>query len=159
MKKIVSFIVLSIIMNLHLSAQNYTQMYEESILTWETLKIKNGNSYSYKTTYSGMAGRTDTQVFVESGIVVKKIFHYFGHTDNFTSTTFQNPEDLKTTKTMDEIYQFTLEEVLVKIGKQEEYQLYFELNDDKLIRETGYYPFGCKDDCFEGYTIVEITWE
>lgn len=160
MKEIILSIILTTVVNIQLFAQSMSQQYQESLITWKTLKAQHGNTYFYMTTYSGMAGKTDVIIYVENDEVIKKQMLFYGHqpTADPEITIYEEAKDLKNTKTMDEIYKFTLNEVLSKQENMEDYQIYFTLNEHKLISKTGYYPLGCKDDCFVGYSIVEINW-
>jgi len=139
---------------------NFAAEYEESLKTWEKLRDENNNSYTYKLTYSGMAGTTETIVIVKKGVVRQiSIFRYSPDKKFVSKNTYKKQEAISKAKTIDEIYQFAKEEVLSKRKQTDKYTIYFQVNSQsKLIKKTGYYPIGCMDDCFVGYTIEEIKF-
>jgi len=142
--------------------------YSESIDKWNELKIKNGNSYIYQTTFSSWTGwGSVTELKVTDGIVTSRIYQEFKTSesngqpeiiDSYTETKTNLGCHEKGAKplTIDDLYNSCASEYL-KVDKENN-TIYFETESDGLMTLCGFVPEGCMDDCFRGVKINSFKW-
>lgn len=140
---------------------------ETSIDTWEKLKKKHQNSYAYTIefiSWSGFGNRTTIEV--KNGVVFSRRYQEFLQEnatvkpaeENYYETGSElgkNPKGAPL-KTIDELYETCLGSYLTVDPAT--HSLSFYTNDLGIIRNCGYYPKNCIDDCFQGVSISKFSW-
>ena len=126
---------------------------------WEKLKKESKNSYTYVIARTSTLGAftVRTYVTVKRGRVTKA----YRTTQNFKKKNSSegkrkklSRKERKKLKTLDEIYAFAAEKLAKKSAKKN--YISFKTFDNGLIKQAGFTPMNCADDCFEGYTIDKI---
>lgn len=149
------------------SKTTHVKNYKESLNKWAELKAKNGNSYTYKTTFvSWVGGGSTTELKVENGKVTGRSYQQFiidntGQRtiiDSYTETTSEVGTHQKGARplTIDELYSSCLGEFLIADDKTN--TLYFETDANGIMSSCGFVPDNCADDCFRGVTIKDLNW-
>ncbi|GJM61040.1 hypothetical protein PEDI_15920 [Persicobacter diffluens] len=137
---------------------------EESIMVWERFKKTNANSYFFTSVTSSFSSlKTESTIFVANGNIIRKDYYATYRNDNGDwveerfqetgSNVGQSPQGLAP-MTMDDIYKMALEKWLKPDVKAE---VVFETDSKGILSKAGYYPEGCRDDCFEGIIIKTIS--
>lgn len=145
--------------------------YNTSKDTWEELKNKMGNSYSYTTEarfWNGFEDKTIIQV-VEGEVVSREYesrrVTYVNGEQNVeiiesyseSSSDLNSHENGAETLTINELYDTCLSEYLVV--DETENTIYFDTFNSGVISFCGYTDNSCADDCFRGFQITEFNWE
>lgn len=140
----------------------------QSRTAWQDLKEKNGDSYRYTSkelSWTGAGSRS--QIEIRDGKAVSKLYEAFQMsdetgeetiTDTFEETGEQLGQDPRGARplTIDELYELCISEYLTV--DEEENEVYFETFDDGIVNLCGYFPKGCSDDCYHGFTLSEFIW-
>jgi hypothetical protein len=142
--------------------------YSESIEKWNDLKIKNGNSYIYQTTFTSWTGLGSiTELKVIDGIVICRIYQKFKTSetngsleiiDSYTEikTNLGSHEKGAKPLTIDDLYNSCASNYL-EVDKENN-TIYFETETDGLMTLCGFVPDGCMDDCYFGVRINSFKW-
>lgn len=141
--------------------------YTESSEDWDSLKIANGNSYMYQTTFTSFSGLSSTtEVQVTNGVVTSRLYVEYqanenggkNLTDSYTetSTTIGTHEKGAGVLTIDDLYNSCASEYLV-VDKTNN-TIYFETEINGLMTMCGYLPNNCADDCYVGFSISSFDW-
>ena len=137
--------------------------YQNSLATWNTLKIQYDDCYSYSSRYTSWVGSSaTTTINIEDGIVVQRSYQGFDVNGAVTSS-YVETESAEIgsnlsgaeAKTMDEIYT-DCSDYLVK--SQDDNYVYFETDEYGLISLCGHTPKNCADDCFIGDRITTFDF-
>ena len=149
---------------------------EESFENWKELKIKNGNSYIYQTSFNSMEGNfgRTTELKVENGIVTKRIFEAYKYThkydgDDFiefitevTDSYIESESEVGSheygalPRTIDELYN-TCDSEYLKANINEN-SIYFYSGINGLMLSCGFRPNNCADDCDIEVSIDGFDW-
>jgi len=140
----------------------------QSLNKWNDLKNKNGNSYSYTTTFGSWTGYGYTTEFkIENGVIKSRIYEAFkingqDGTKEIIETYSETIDNLGTHSkgaplmTIDALYDVCAKKYLM--ANETDNTLYFETGKDGLMTMCGFVPIGCMDDCFEGVIISSLDW-
>lgn len=142
--------------------------YNESLSKWRELKLINGNSYTYQTTFISWTGFSNiTELKIEDGIVTSRIYKEFQTNetngqkeliDSYTETmnSLGSHDKGANLLTIDDLYNSCAGEYL--IVDKERNTLYFDTGISGLMTLCGFVPNGCVDDCFTGVRIISFEW-
>lgn len=146
-----------------------SKKYNNSLRTWNKLKVENNNSYTYTVSVSSWVGyREATKITVRAGKAVEREFFsnkMDGQVSGFSEfqTVYQEKEtDINTHHrgykaiTIDEIYKTCGGESLQVSGEMND--LHFSTNDEGILKACGSIRKGCMDDCFGGVSITAFEW-
>jgi hypothetical protein len=144
-------------------AMPYSSEFETSLKVWNSYKTLVNNSYSYTiANYSSIgviSSHTETKIIVQNNKVTGRIYTAYVsihviETWTETSTTLNTHNNGVATITLDEIYAKAKNEWLAVDKKQN--QIIFTTDNQGFIKQCGYIPNNCADDCFIGITIQAI---
>ena len=142
--------------------------YNESLNKWTELKIVNGNSYIYKTTFLSWAGfGSTTKLKIIDGKVKARVYKEFRAdeqtgeriiTDSYDENEYVlgSHEKGASPLTIDKLYSSCASDYLVV--DKEKNTLYFETEINGLMTLCGFVPNGCADDCYQGISIDSFEW-
>ena len=144
--------------------------YEDSFRTWRELKQRNGNSYTYQTSFGSWTGfGTTTRLTVIEGKVASRAYEEYQSQNDSSGTVrtildsyTEDKNDLGTHQkgaplhTIDDLYTSCVGEYL--IVNSTENTVYFETLDNGILSLCGYVPKDCADDCFRGVRIDSFEW-
>ena len=142
--------------------------YIQSFNQWDDLKKDNGNSYVYKTTFISWTGYGHTtELRVENGIVVSRDFEEFRinfstQQNEIIETYSESFDELgshekgATPRTIDELYNSCAKKYL-KVNKKKN-TIYFETEENGLMKSCGFVPNECIDDCYISVNISSFEW-
>lgn len=147
------------------------QQYNTSLETWNKLKKKHDNSYTFTVIYSSWVGyRATTKIKVKKGKIVSRMFSENKQKEDgrgFTGeealvyeeneTNINSNERGFTGVTIDRLYSDCAEYSLVV--DEEVNTITLNTNEEGVITQCGFRDKMCMDDCFQGYTLGEIVWE
>ncbi len=165
MKKIVSFLILSILF-ISCGKDGLQSDFDKSLNVWQEFKKSVNNNYSFTLKTQSWSGFADsTSIIVENGIVTGRTYTSYvidpqtgikSTIDNWTETkTNLNSHDSGgKTINIDAIYEMASSKWL-KIDKRNN-NIHFETKNQGIISLVGYTDKNCKDDCFVGLNISNI---
>lgn len=141
--------------------------YNKSNATWSELKQEKGNSYNYQVSFSSWTGfTTATTLTVEKGKVIQRRYEEYVLTETGEkdiSDAYTETKDLLGSNekgaevlTIDELYGACASEYLAVDEKEN--SLFFDTQDNGIMRLCGYNPNDCADDCFKGVRISAFEW-
>jgi hypothetical protein len=140
--------------------------YKQSLKNWSALKVANGNSYTYSTSFASWTGYGSvTTLNIEKGIVISRTYEAYRYergTKTITDTYSEGVGDLGTHDrghpllTIDDLYHSCAKEYL--IADRDDNTVYFETGEAGLMASCGYVPKYCQDDCFRGVSINFVEW-
>jgi hypothetical protein len=141
--------------------------YDESFKKWDQLKRKNGNSYTYSSSFTSWAGfGSTTEIEVVNGVAISRrwtSFTFSGTNKEVTGSYHENKATLNSHQeeapplTIDELYQTCAREYLT--ADTDKNTITFETSDTGLLWYCGYTPKMCADDCFSGINIETFEWK
>jgi hypothetical protein len=142
--------------------------YTESLNKWNELKITNGNSYIYQTSFLSWVGfGSTTKLKVINGTVKARVYHEFRADEQtgervMTDSYDENEDALGSHEkgalplTIDKLYSSCASDYLVV--DKEKNTVYFETGINGLMTLCGFVQNGCEDDCYEGISIDSFEW-
>lgn len=149
-----------------LEGQN-TLTFQESEMAWNNLKVANNNSYYYQTQYTSYSGEgTINQIKVVNGQVTEKMYQSYTFTApniyKIHESFVENGNDLGLN--LSGIAPLTIDELYLKC--QQEYlnidasanTKVFTTASNGQLKECGFIPNDCMDDCFMGIKITGFKW-
>lgn len=146
----------------------YENEFTKSEKTFHQFKRQNNNSYKFVLYNSSWTNTGfETTIYVQNGKVVRKDFlatqgewkndkwnytvlEEYTETEPNINTHVSGPRAI----TLDEIYAIAKNDLLTVDKKSN--TIYFEAKNNGMISSVGYFPIGCQDDCFRGYSISSI---
>lgn len=140
--------------------------FNSSKASWDRLKKENSNSYSYETSFKSWSGYEEkTKITVKNGVVQSREFRLIRYApqeeqiESFEEGFNNLGSNEKGTKAVsfDQIY-LECENDILKKDSTENF-IYFENNEEGILKLCGYFPKNCSDDCFNGYRISNFEWE
>lgn len=146
------------------SGYTFIQSYKQ----WEKLKRKHQNSYQYKITDLSFSGfGSETLLTIQNGEVVRRAYQSFLMSENDGTRELieeyeEVGEDIGTHKegakavTLDELYEDCGSEYLMV--DPDTHTLYFDTDEEGVMKLCGNVPDLCGDDCFEGFHISMFKW-
>ncbi len=142
--------------------------YNKSLKTWNALKEVNNNSYVYKLSFVSWTGfGSSTELEIKDGEVVSRAYEEYrfnlqnGENEVLISY-FETIDNLgehskgAIPQTIDDLYTTCAAEYLVVSEKDN--RIYFETDEDGLMKMCGFVPNNCMDDCYIGVTIKSFKW-
>eukprot|EP01084_Bolivina_argentea_P169327 293552_1 len=141
--------------------EDFCQNYTNSLNTWNELKQETGGCYEYSTVFASVTGHFfTTTIKVENGVVIERLFEITKdgrQIESWQETIAQDNigEHGGSPKTMDELYQ----SCEYHLNKNDQiYDIYFETNEDCILRKCGFRDKLCSDDCFRGISINSFSF-
>jgi hypothetical protein len=142
--------------------------YSESLEKWNKLKIINGNSYVYQTSFYSWIGEASiTEITVIKGTVTSRVYEHFKTNESngrgaLIDTYSESIDNLGVhesgalPKTIDELYNTCSSDYLTVDPNTN--TIYFETALNGVMTLCGFVPDRCQDDCFVGTNIKNFEW-
>ncbi len=142
--------------------------YNKSLKTWNALKEVNNNSYVYKLSFVSWTGfGSSTELEIKDGEVVSRAYEEYRFNlqngeNEVLNSYFETIDNLgehskgAIPQTIDDLYTTCAAEYLVVSEKDN--RIYFETDEDGLMKMCGFVPNNCMDDCYIGVTIKSFKW-
>ena len=142
--------------------------YNKSLKKWNALKEVNNNSYIYKLSFVSWTGfGSSTELEIKNGEVISRAYeeHKFNlqnKENEVLDSYFETIDNLgehpkgAIPQTIDDLYTTCASEYLVVSEKDN--RIYFETDEDGLMKMCGFVPNNCMDDCYIGVTVKSFEW-